>query len=82
MKGLGMALLPGLVGMESQMAQYFGGIVQTVGLSIVMMLPIAVVSRRRQSEPIFRRRRVAVSPQRVRIPGALAPARGNALVPR
>jgi hypothetical protein len=75
MKGLGMALLPGFVGMESQMAQYLGGILQTAGLSIVMMLPIVEVSRRRQSGPIFRRRRVPVSPQPVRIPGALARAR-------
>ncbi|MBZ5631305.1 MAG: hypothetical protein LAO06_20825, partial [Acidobacteriia bacterium] len=82
MKGVGMSMLPGFVAMESQMAQYLGGVVQIAGLSIAMMLPIAVVSRRRQVQPRFQRRRVPVSPQPVRIPGALAPARGNALVPR
>ena len=82
MKGLGMALLTGFVAIEAQMAQYLGGIVQTAGLSIVMMLPIVQVSRRRQIEPGFRRPRVPVSPQPLRVPGALAPARGNALVPR
>ena len=75
MKGVGMALLPGLVDVELQMAQYLGGILQTAGLSIAMMLPIVEVSRRRQSGPIFRRRRVPVSPQPVRVPGALARAR-------
>jgi len=82
MKGVGMALLPGFVNMESQMAQYFGGILQTALLSIIVILPIVEVTRRRQIHPSFRRRRVPVSPQPVRVPAALAPARANALVPR
>lgn len=82
MKGVGMALLPGFVAMESQMAQYFGGIVQTSLLCIAIILPIVEVRHRRQVQPGFRRRRVPVSPQRARIPGALAPARFSALVPR
>jgi hypothetical protein len=82
MKGVGMALLPGFVAMESQMAQYLGGIVQTALLSIVVILQIVEVTRRRQIQPSFRRRRVPVSPQPVRIPAALARARANALVPR
>jgi hypothetical protein len=82
MKGVGMALLPGLVGVESQMAQYLGGIVQTALLSIAIILPIVEVRSRRQVQPSFRRRRVPVSPQPARIPGALARARFNALVPR
>ena len=71
MKGVGMALLPGFVAMESQMAQYFGGIVQTALLTIAIILPIVEVRRRRQVQPSFRRRRIPVSPQPVRIPGAL-----------
>jgi hypothetical protein len=81
-KGVGMALLPGFVGVESQMAQYLGGIVQTALLSIAIILPVVVVRSRRQVQPSFRRRRVPVSPQPARIPGALARARFNALVPR
>jgi hypothetical protein len=82
MKGIGMALLPGFVAMESQMAQYFGGILQTAALSIVVILPIVEVSRRWQVRPGFRRRRVPISPRPVRIPAAIARARANALAPR
>jgi hypothetical protein len=82
MKGLGMALLPGLVGVESQMAQYLGGIVQTALLSIAIILPVVVVRSRRQVQPSFRRRRVPASPQPLRVPGAVVRARFNALVPR
>jgi hypothetical protein len=71
MKGVGMALLPGFVAMESQMAQYFGGIVQTALLTIAVILPIVEVRSRRQVQPSIRRRRVPVSPLPVRIPGAL-----------
>ncbi len=42
-KGIGFALLPGFVVLESQMAQYLGGIVQSVGLSIAVLLPVAQV---------------------------------------
>jgi hypothetical protein len=82
MKGIGMALLPGFVALESQMAQYLGGILQTALLSIVVILPIVEVSRRWQFQPGFRRRRMPVSPRPVRIPAAIARARANALVPR
>lgn len=80
MKGVGMALLPGFVAMESQMAQYLGGIVQIAFLTILIMLPLAQVRRRWQVQPTFRRRRVLVSPQPVRIPGALARARAMPLM--
>ena len=60
MKGIGMALLPGLAGVESQMAQYLGGLAQQLFLTFVVMAPIAVV-RRRNSErlPAMPPRRVA-----------------------
>jgi hypothetical protein len=82
MKGVGMALLPGFAAMESHMSQYLGGVVQQAFLTIVVLLPLAQVSRHRQIEPSFRRRRVPVSPQPVRMPAALARARATALVPR
>lgn len=82
MKGVGMALLPGFVNMESQMGQYLGGIVQIAFLTILVMLPLAQVTRRWQAQPSFKRRRVPVSPQPIRISAVLARARANALVPR
>jgi hypothetical protein len=82
MRGVGMALLPGFAAMEAQMAQYLGGIVQQALLTTLIMLPLAQVTRRWQIQPSFQRRRVPVSPQPVRVPGALAGARANALVPR
>jgi hypothetical protein len=38
--GLGIALLPQLVAVESQMAQYVGGILQQVVVSILAFAPI------------------------------------------
>jgi hypothetical protein len=46
MKGLGMALLPGLTAVEAQMAQYLGGLVQQLFLTLVVMAPIAVFRKR------------------------------------
>jgi hypothetical protein len=40
MTSLGIALLPQMLGIESQMATYVGGIVQQVGLSLLVFLPI------------------------------------------
>ena len=37
---IGLALLPGIVGIESQMAAYVGGVVQTVLLTLLVFLPI------------------------------------------
>jgi hypothetical protein len=82
MKAIGMALLPGFVAMESQMSQYLGGIVQTALLSIVVILPIVVVARRRQIQAGFWRRPLPVSRRSVRMPAVIAPARSNVLVPR
>jgi hypothetical protein len=60
MKGLGMALLPGFVGMESQMAQYLGGILQNLFLTFVVMAPVAVVRHRNSMRlPYMRARRPA-----------------------
>ena len=70
MKGVGIALLPGFAVMEAHMAQYLGGVVQQAFLTILIMLPLAQVTRRWQIQPSFRRRRVPVPPQPVRIPGA------------
>jgi hypothetical protein len=72
MKGVGIALLPGFVSMESQMSQYLGGVVQQACLTIVVMLPLAQVRHRWQIQPSFRRRRVPVSPQPLRMPAAFA----------
>ena len=60
MKGLGMALLPGFVAMESQMAQYLGGIVQQFFLTFVVLAPVAVVRNRNAARlPYMRARRFA-----------------------
>jgi hypothetical protein len=80
MKGLGMALLPGLSGVESQMAQYLGGLLQQLVLTFAVMLPIAVVRKRNSVRlPSMPPRRFA-SPllarmQPSRIPTAPAPNR-------
>ncbi len=49
MSSLGIALLPQMLGVESQMATYLGGIVQQVGLSLLVLLPII---RWRRKQPI------------------------------
>ena len=54
MTGIGVILLPQFLAIESQMAQYVGGIVQEVVVSLIVMLPIISFhgSRRRAvSEP-------------------------------
>ena len=38
---LGIALLSGIMGIEAQMAAYVGGIVQHVGLTLLVFLPVA-----------------------------------------
>jgi hypothetical protein len=48
MTSLGIALLPQMLGLESQMAAYVGGIVQQVGLSLLVFLPIIKWRRKRR----------------------------------
>ncbi len=60
MKGLGMALLPGFVTMESQMSQYLGGIVQNLFLTFVIFAPVAAVRNRNSVRlPYMKARRSA-----------------------
>jgi hypothetical protein len=40
MSSLGIALLPQMLGVESQMATYLGGILQQVALSLLVLLPL------------------------------------------
>jgi hypothetical protein len=40
MTGIGVILLPQFLAVESQMAQYVGGIVQQVVVTLIVMLPI------------------------------------------
>jgi hypothetical protein len=40
MTGIGVILLPQFLSVESQMAQYVGGIVQEVVVTLLVMLPI------------------------------------------
>lgn len=40
MTGIGVILLPQFLAVESQMAQYVGGIMQQVVVTLVVMLPI------------------------------------------
>lgn len=68
MKGVGFALLPGFVALESQMSQYLGGVVQNVCLSILILLPVAQVTRARLPQRRFARR-----PVRAVVPSASSP---------
>jgi hypothetical protein len=61
MTSLGIALLPQMLGIESQMAAYVGGIVQQVGLSLLVFLPI--IKWRREPRPRFRIRPTSHSDQ-------------------
>ncbi len=47
MVGMGMALLPQLLVIESQMAPYLGGIVQQIVLTLIIFLPIIRFTPRR-----------------------------------
>jgi hypothetical protein len=71
MKGLGMALLPGLTAVESQMAQYLGGLAQQVFLTFLVLTPIAVVRKRnslRRPSMGVRRSAPAAAAGRIRQP--------------
>jgi hypothetical protein len=71
MKGIGLALMPCLVAVESQMAQYLGGLLQQAFVTILVMAPIVQVRRRAAS---FRRvfpRVLRVPVARRRLPGAV-----------
>jgi hypothetical protein len=72
MRGVGMALLPGFAVMEAQMSGYLGGVVQQAFLTIIVLLPMAQVTRRWQAVPGFRRRRAPVAPPPLRMPPAFA----------
>ena len=56
MKGIGVILLPQFLAVESQMAQYVGGIVQQVVVTLIVMLPIiriqALRVRTRRAIPV------------------------------
>ena len=67
MKGIGLALVPSLVGIEAQMAQYLGGLLQQALVTIAVMLPIVQVRRRVPSFGRFLRRpmRVPATPRRM-----------------
>ena len=45
MNGLGLVLLPQLVSLEFQMAQYLSGIAQTVIVTLIVMLPVIRLRR-------------------------------------
>jgi hypothetical protein len=42
---IGLALLQGLVAVESQLSQYVGGLIQQAGLSFIVFLPIVLRPR-------------------------------------
>ncbi len=50
LSSIGVALLPGLLSIESQMAVYVSGIVQQVLFSIVVLAPVLVLVRRRSDQ--------------------------------
>ena len=45
MTGIGLILLPGFLSVESQMAQYLGGLAQQVVVTILVMLPVVRIRR-------------------------------------
>ncbi len=47
MTGIGVILLPNFVGVEMQMAQYFGGILQQILVTMIVMLPIIRIQKLR-----------------------------------
>jgi hypothetical protein len=62
MTGIGIALLPQMMTIESQMAAYLGGIVQQVVLTLLIFLPIFIWKRSRPIDvPSFRTGRVRPS---------------------
>jgi hypothetical protein len=56
---IGVALLPGILGIESQMSAYLGGVIQTVLLTILVFLPVL-------RRPSGRVRTASVTPRIVR----------------
>lgn len=52
--GLGIVLLPQFLTIESQLAQYLGGIVQQVGLTLIVMIPAMSLRRRATPAPVRR----------------------------
>lgn len=55
-KGIGVVMLPSLMGIESQLAQYLGGLIQQVLFALLLMLPIITYRRTRKSDlsPVVR----------------------------
>jgi hypothetical protein len=65
MTGIGMILLPQFLAVESQLAQYVGGILQQVVVTLIVMLPIIRIQG-------LRSRGLASSPRILNSPGARA----------
>jgi hypothetical protein len=59
-KGMGIAILPALLAIESQAAVYLAGFIQQVALTVIVMLPIIEIRRHRKR---FVRRIVALESQ-------------------
>jgi hypothetical protein len=67
MTGIGVILLPQFLAVESQMAQYLGGIVQEVVVTLIVMLPIIRIRGLRSrgaTTPRFKRFRVTANDSR------------------
>jgi hypothetical protein len=67
---IGVALLPGILGIEAQMSAYLGGVIQTVLLTILVFLPVL----RRRSGKV---RTVSVTPRIVPVMPQLRVRRGR-----
>lgn len=62
MNALGLALLHSVLAIESQMAQYLSGMVQTVLLTTVLLAPVLVISKKKMRGRLTAIRVRAVSP--------------------
>jgi hypothetical protein len=67
---IGVALLPGILGIEAQMSAYLGGVIQTVLLTILVFLPVL----RRRPEKV---RTVSATPRIVPVMPQLGVRRGR-----
>jgi len=53
LNAIGVALLPNLLAIESQMAQYISGLVQAIALTMVVLTPVMKRERRQAAVPAF-----------------------------
>jgi len=53
LKAIGVVLLPTFLAVESQLAQYFGGIVQEVEVILIVMLPAIKITRSFVRRPVL-----------------------------